>query len=108
MELEDLLRHRRLIRAIGFDDAPFQRGAKQPVAVAGVVCAGTRFEGMVWGQIQPDGWDATDILCNLLLRGISSLWHQSSNRCRRSATANRSRSCARGFAHCPFNYFSRN
>ncbi|WP_413161005.1 DUF99 family protein [Capilliphycus salinus ALCB114379] len=22
---------------------------------------------MVWGQVQPDGWDATDTLCNLLI-----------------------------------------
>jgi uncharacterized protein len=67
MELEALLQHRRTIRAIGFDDAPFVRQAGEPVAIAGVVCAGTRFEGMVWGQVQPDGWDATQVLCQLLL-----------------------------------------
>lgn len=69
MELEELIEHHRTIRVVGFDDAPFQRQAIDPVAVAGVVCAGTRFEGMVWGQIQPDGWDATDTLCHLLLNG---------------------------------------
>lgn len=67
MELEALLHHKRTIRAIGFDDAPFVRHAAEPVAIAGVVCAGTRFEGMVWGQVQPDGWDATQVLCQLLL-----------------------------------------
>jgi len=76
MELQDLLRHRRTIRVIGFDDAPFVRpllrssvGERSPVNVAGVVCAGTRFEGMVWGEIQQDGWDATETLAQLLLNG---------------------------------------
>lgn len=67
MELEALLRHQRTIRAIGFDDAPFVRRSASPVAVAGVICAGTRFEGMLWGQIQADGWDATDTLCQMLV-----------------------------------------
>ncbi len=67
MDLETLLEQNRTIRVIGFDDAPFSRRATQPVPVAGVVCAGTRFEGMVWGQVTPDGWDATEVLCNLLL-----------------------------------------
>ncbi|HEY9750395.1 MAG TPA: DUF99 family protein [Allocoleopsis sp.] len=67
MDLAGLLRNKRTIRVIGFDDAPFVRRSPDPVPVAGVVCAGTRFEGMVWGQIQPDGWDATEELCRLLL-----------------------------------------
>lgn len=66
MDLETLLEQRRTIRAIGFDDAPFVRRAKQPVSVAGVVCAGTRFEGMLWGEVEPDGWNATDVLCQML------------------------------------------
>lgn len=69
MELEYLLRNRRKIRAIGFDDAPFIRKAGKPVSVAGVICAGTRFEGMVWGEIEPDGWDATDTISQLLIGG---------------------------------------
>ena len=75
MHLEDLLRLNRTIRVIGFDDAPFVRPDRSalarspnPVAVAGVVCAGTRFEGMLWGQIQADGWDATEVLCAMLLK----------------------------------------
>ncbi len=67
MNLVDLLRRNRTIRAIGFDDAPFVRRSGHPVSVAGVVCAGIRFEGMLWGQVQPDGWDATDALCRLLM-----------------------------------------
>jgi endonuclease V-like protein UPF0215 family len=36
------------------------------VNVAGVVCAGTRFEGLVWGRVRQDGWNATDALVRLL------------------------------------------
>ena len=57
----------RTLRAIGFDDAPFRRGAGGKVGVAGVVCAGTRFEGLVWGAVRKDGWNATDVLLGLLL-----------------------------------------
>lgn len=69
MKLESLLRLKRVIRVIGFDDAPFERHSTEVVPVAGVVCGGTRFEGMVWGEIQQDGWDATDKLSQLLLGG---------------------------------------
>ncbi|MFP4007906.1 MAG: DUF99 family protein [Spirulinaceae cyanobacterium] len=74
--LEVLLRQRKLIRVIGFDDAPFQRHSKAsdaifspplPVSVAGIICAGTRFEGMIWGQVTQDGLDATDRICEQLL-----------------------------------------
>ena len=67
MELELLLQRKRKIRAIGFDDAPFIRGSKDPVNFAGVVCAGTRFEGMLWGEVEADGWDSTDRISQLLL-----------------------------------------
>ncbi|MBE9210333.1 DUF99 family protein [Nostoc sp. LEGE 06077] len=69
MELEALLKNHRTIRVVGFDDAPFMRSANKPVGVAGVICADTRFEGMVWGEIEPDGWDATEKLCQLLIGG---------------------------------------
>jgi hypothetical protein len=67
MNLESLLRLNRVIRVIGFDDAPFLRNAGGSVSIAGIVCAGTRFEGMVWGQVEQDGWDATDAILTLLL-----------------------------------------
>jgi uncharacterized protein len=60
---------RRTLRAIGFDDAPFARGRRGPVAIAGVVCAGTRFEGLVWGTVRQDGWNATEVLVSLLAGG---------------------------------------
>lgn len=67
MELEALIRQKRQIRAIGFDDAPFERHQTDRVNITGIVCANTRFEGMVWGELQPDGWDATEVICNLLI-----------------------------------------
>jgi endonuclease V-like protein UPF0215 family len=59
----------RTLRAIGFDDAPFRRGRRGDVGVAGVVCAGTRFEGLVWGRLRQDGWNATRALARLLVGG---------------------------------------
>ncbi len=50
MKLEKLLHQGGTIRIIGFDDAPFVRCWGGCVAIAGIVCAGTRFEGMVWGE----------------------------------------------------------
>lgn len=69
MKLESLLKFNRTIRVIGFDDGPFIRGSGGQVQLAGVICAATRFEGMVWGQIEQDGLDATDTICNLLIGG---------------------------------------
>lgn len=59
----------RVLRAIGFDDAPFVRGRRGAVGLAGVVCAGTRFEGLVWGEVRQDGWNATDVIVRLLAGG---------------------------------------
>ena len=59
----------RLVRSIGFDDAPFLRKRGARVPIAGVVCAGTRFEGLVLGAARQDGWGATDELCRLLVGG---------------------------------------
>lgn len=59
----------RTLRAIGFDDAPFTRGRRGDVPLAGVVCAGTRFEGLVWGRLRQDGWNATDAVARLLVSG---------------------------------------
>jgi endonuclease V-like protein UPF0215 family len=53
---------------VGFDDAPFQRGRGGEVGVAGVICAGTRFEGLVWGHLRQDGWNATEALSRMLAR----------------------------------------
>jgi endonuclease V-like protein UPF0215 family len=66
---ESTWREGRTLRAIGFDDAPFVRRRRGDVGVAGVVCAGTRFEGLVWGRLRQDGWNATGALARLLLGG---------------------------------------
>ena len=66
-KLDYLLRHHRQIRAIGFDDAPFTRHSNKPVAIAGVVCSKTRFEGMLWGNIKVDGWNSTENIVRMLL-----------------------------------------
>ncbi len=57
----------RRLRVIGFDDGPHQR-TDTTVSVAGVVCSGCRFEGMVWGDATKDGWDATRVISELLTR----------------------------------------
>ena len=67
MELKTLIRQRKQIRVIGFDDAPFKRHQKERANISGIVCANTRFEGMVWGTVEVDGYDATDIICQLLM-----------------------------------------
>jgi len=67
MDLASLLRLNRTIRVIGFDDAPFVRRRGSRVAISGIVCANTRFEGMVWGYVRQDGWNATDTICKLLI-----------------------------------------
>ena len=66
-KLDYLLRNNRQIRVIGFDDAPFIRHTQDPVSVAGIVCSMTRFEGMLWGNIQADGFDSTEQLTQMLL-----------------------------------------
>ncbi|PTL80020.1 DUF99 family protein [Vitiosangium sp. GDMCC 1.1324] len=58
-----------LPRAAGFDDAPFTKRPGARVPLVGVVCAGTRFEGLVWGRVRKDGWTATDEVCRLLVGG---------------------------------------
>ncbi|WP_242355724.1 DUF99 family protein [Anaeromyxobacter sp. SG64] len=59
----------RTLRALGLDDAPFVRRRRGDVGLAGVVCAGTRFEGLVWGRVRQDGWNATDAVARLPVGG---------------------------------------
>jgi endonuclease V-like protein UPF0215 family len=65
--IKKLIRQNLRIRVVGFDDAPFKSRRNSPVKVAGVVCSGTRFEGMLWGEVRKDGDDATDVITALLL-----------------------------------------
>lgn len=63
--LRKLLSDGKSIRTLGFDDAPFTRRSRH-VPIAGVMCAGTRFEGLVWGRITRDGWNANAEIVRLL------------------------------------------
>lgn len=64
--LDELLRLKKTIRVIGFDDAPFQKERGSPVNIAGVICSDTRFEGMLWGKVSKDGTDATSIIVKMV------------------------------------------
>lgn len=66
--LRRLMDHGRTIRSIGFDDAPFERGRRY-ANITGVICKATRFEGMVWGRVTQDGWNATREVVRLLETG---------------------------------------
>src|SRR5260370_11929116 len=59
----------RTLRAIGFDDVPWRHRSSGAVGLVGVVCAGTRFEGMVYGSVRRDGWRATLAIERLLQKG---------------------------------------
>jgi uncharacterized protein len=59
----------RTLRVIGFDDVPWRHRRTRTVGVVGAVCAGTRFEGMVYGTVRRDGWRATSALEALLVNG---------------------------------------
>jgi endonuclease V-like protein UPF0215 family len=60
--LEEVLRLGRTIRVLGVDDAPFEHERGARANFSGILCAGTRFEGMLWGDIEVDGEDATEAL----------------------------------------------
>jgi len=64
--LEELLRLKKNLRVIGFDDAPFNKEKDVPVNIAGVICSNTRFEGLLWGEVIRDGMDANEVLVKLL------------------------------------------
>lgn len=72
MSLEDkfhhLLQQQKQIRVMGIDDTPFVKGSGEPVAVAGVVCSNTRFEGMIWTRVEEDGENATAVLIDQVSR----------------------------------------
>jgi endonuclease V-like protein UPF0215 family len=63
VNLEALLQRGKQIRVLGFDDGP----GDPAVPVAGVVCSNTTMEGLVWGELQRDGLDATDVLARLVV-----------------------------------------
>jgi hypothetical protein len=64
--LAEVLRLGRTLRVVGFDDAPFTHTPGAPLNLAGVVCADTRLEGLLWGAATVDGDDATDAVVAML------------------------------------------
>jgi len=55
-----------VVQSVGFDDTPFDKHRDTHVDVAGMVCAGTRLEGMLWGRLGRNGTDATDAIAELV------------------------------------------
>lgn len=64
--LAKALRLGKQIRVAGVDDAPFALTPFSPVNVSAIICANTRFEGMLWGEVHKDGDDATEVLITML------------------------------------------
>jgi endonuclease V-like protein UPF0215 family len=54
------------VNVIGFDDGPFPRDHKGDVLLVGVVCSGTRVDGIVSGRIRRDGANATREMVKLV------------------------------------------
>jgi uncharacterized protein len=57
-----------MANVIGFDDGPFSRDHRGDVLLVGVVCSGTRVDGIVSGRVRRDGVDATRRMVDLVRR----------------------------------------
>lgn len=51
---------------IAFDDGPFSQDHRGDVLLVGVVCAGTRVDGVVSGHVRRDGANATRVMTDLV------------------------------------------
>jgi endonuclease V-like protein UPF0215 family len=56
------------MNVIGFDDGPFERGHRGDVLLVGVVCSGTRVDGVVSGRVRRDGANSTRAMIALVRR----------------------------------------
>jgi endonuclease V-like protein UPF0215 family len=56
------------VNVIGFDDGPFARDHRGDVLLVGVVCAGTRVDGVVSGRVRRDGADSTRRMIELVTK----------------------------------------
>jgi uncharacterized protein len=54
------------MNVIGFDDGPFSREHRGDVLLVGVVCSGTRVDGVISGRIRRDGANATRTMIDLV------------------------------------------
>ena len=57
---------RSLSHVIGFDDAPFPLRYRGRVKAVGAVFADRRFDGVLVGEVEKDGFDSADVLAALL------------------------------------------
>ncbi len=60
------VRNKRFSNIIGFDDAPFPRDHRGKVKVVGAVFARLRFDGVLVGEIEKDGFDAAEKVASLV------------------------------------------
>jgi endonuclease V-like protein UPF0215 family len=56
------------VNVIGFDDGPFPREHRGDILLVGVVCSGTRIDGIVSGRVRRDGANATRVMVDLVRR----------------------------------------
>lgn len=54
------------MNVIGFDDGPFPREHRGDVLLVGVVCSGTRVDGVISGRIRRDGANATRSMIDIV------------------------------------------
>ena len=54
------------MNVIGFDDGPFTREHRGDVLLVGVVCSGTRVDGVISGRIRRDGANATRTMIDIV------------------------------------------
>lgn len=59
-----MVRKKRYSNVAGFDDAPFDRDYQGRVPVVGTVYAGLRFDGVLLGEVEKDGFDAADVIAS--------------------------------------------
>lgn len=69
MNLKKLFEAERTIRVLGIDDAHYEdKTPGAAVNMTGIVCGGTRFEGMLWSNLTKDGLDATEQIISVVKR----------------------------------------
>jgi hypothetical protein len=54
------------MNVIGFDDGPFAHQHRGNVVLIGVVCAGTRLDGVLCGRVRRDGTNSTRTMVDLV------------------------------------------
>lgn len=65
-EASKIVTEKRFSNVVGFDDAPFSRNYKGNVKFVGTVYAGSRFDGVLIGEVEKDGFDAASQLVSLI------------------------------------------